>query len=131
MVYCAGTLADFLVSQYDRLCLPRQVRKTNNDHSRVLDASVLAVELEYARSLAILRPQCAGKDMAANLTAHLELLQGEGINNFLVEINTGRSEDTAFSAALEETGFIPRLLIPDAGRGDLVIYDHPKRNVHS
>lgn len=124
VVYCCGALATFLADQYGRLCLPRQVRETVVDHSRLRDASVLTVELEYARSLAIIRPLCAGKDMAANLTAHLDLLTNDGIDNFLVEINTGCGEDTAFAAALEETGFVPRLLIPDAGQGDLVIYDH-------
>ena len=131
VVYCSGALAAFLGEQYDRLCLPRQVREASHDRTRLRDASVLAVELEYARSLAIIRPLCAGKDMAANLTAHLDLLRGEGINNFLVEINTGRSEDTAFATALEETGFVPRLLIPDAGQGDLVIYDHSGGNAPS
>jgi hypothetical protein len=125
VVYCTGSLAAFLGDQYDRLCLPRQVRETVIDPSRLRPASVLAVELEPARSLAIIRPLCAGKDMAANLTAHLDLLRSEGIGNFLVEINTGRSEDTAFATALEETGFVPRLVIPDAGQGDLVIFDHP------
>jgi hypothetical protein len=128
-VYCTGRLASFLVDQYERLCLPRQVRETVKDPSRLRDASVLAVELEYARSLAIIRPLCAGKDMVANLSAHLDQLRGQGIENFLLEINTGRSEDTAFAGALEQTGFVPRLLIPDAGRGDLVIYDHSHRNV--
>ncbi|MDD5332544.1 MAG: hypothetical protein PHS32_02265 [Rhodoferax sp.] len=130
-VYCSGQLASFLAAQYERLCLPRQLRVTATDPSRLRDASVLAVELEYARCLAIIRPLCAGKDMAANLAAHLELLRAEGIENFLVEINTGRGEDTAFATALEETGFVPRLLIPDAGRGDLVVYDHSDRNVRS
>jgi hypothetical protein len=69
--------------------------------------------------------------MAANLAGHVDLLRGEGIANFIVEINTGRSEDTAFADALAETGFVPRLLIPDAGQGDLVIYDHSGRNAHS
>ena len=124
VVYCAGRLAAFLGEQYDRLCLPRQVRATSGGPTRLRDASALAVELEHPRSLAVIRPLCAGKDMAANLTAHLELLRGEGISNFIVEINTGRSEDVAFATALEEIGFVPRLLIPDAGLGDLVIYDH-------
>jgi hypothetical protein len=129
VVYSTGSLAAFLGEQYDRLCLPRQVRGSVIDPSRLRPASVLAVELEPARSLAIIRPLCAGQDMAANLTAHLGLLRGEGINNFLVEINTGRNEDTAFATALEETGFIPRLVIPDAGEGDMVIYDHPGGDV--
>jgi hypothetical protein len=129
VVYSTGRLAAFLKDQYDRLCLPRQVRETGSDASRMRDASVLAVEMEYPRSLAIIRPLCAGRDMAANLEAHLDLLLGEGIDNFIVEINTGRREDTAFAEALEQTGFVPRLLIPDAGQGDLVIYDHSGRNV--
>lgn len=131
VVYCGGALLTFLVDLYDRLCLPRQVRETVIDLSRMRDASVLAVELEYARSLAIIRPLCGGKDMAANLSAHLDLLRGEGINNFLVEINTGRSEEMAFGDVLEKTGFVPRLLIPDAGQGDLVIYSHAGRNLPS
>jgi hypothetical protein len=131
VVYCTGPLAAFLEDHYDRLCLPRQVRESHDTPTRMRDASVLAVELEYPRSLAIIRPLCAGKDMAANLAAHLDLLRGEGIDNFIVEINTGRAEDTAFADALEETGFIPRLLIPDAGQGDLVVYDHSGRNVLS
>jgi len=129
VVYCSGPLAAFLGDQYDRLCLPRQLRESNGNSVRLRDASVLAVELEYPRSLAIIRPLCAGKDMAANLAAHFDLLQSEGIENFIVEINTGRGEDTAYAAALEETGFAPRLLIPDAGQGDLVVYDYSGRNM--
>jgi len=131
VIYCAGSLADFLREQYDRLCLPRQVRESGGDTARLRDASVLAVELEYPRSLAIIRPLCAGRDMSVNLAGHLDLLRGEGIHNFIVEINTGRTEDTAFADALAETGFVPRLLIPDAGQGDLVIYDHSGRKAHS
>ncbi len=131
VVYCSGSLMTFLREEYDRLCLPRQVRETVVENSRLRDASVLSVELEYARSLAVIRPLCAGKDMAANLAAHIELLTGDGICNFQVEINTGLSEDTLFAAALEETGFVPRLLIPDAGQGDLVIYDHSAGKVLS
>ncbi|MEI8356021.1 MAG: hypothetical protein WCG31_08045 [Deltaproteobacteria bacterium] len=130
VVYCPVILADFLRDQYDRLSLPRQLRETGGDTARFRAASVLAVELEQPRSLAVIRPLCAGRDMAANLAAHLDLLRGEGIKNFVVEINTGRVEDTSFADALEETGFVPRLLIPDAGQGDLLVYDHSGRNVH-
>jgi len=130
VVYCSGPLSLFLADQYDRLCLPRQVRETGGVATRLRDASVLAVELDYTRSLAIIRPLCAGSDMVANLATHLDLLRNEGVDNFIVEINTGRNEDTVFAEALDETGFVPRLLIPDAGQGDLVIYDHSARNVH-
>ncbi len=131
VVYCTARLAAFLHEQYDRLCLPRQVRETHGETALARDASVLAVELDYPRSLAVIRPLCAGRDMAANLAGHLDLLRDEGILNFIVEINTGRGEDTAFADALAETGFVPRLLIPDAGQGDLVIYDHAEGNALS
>ncbi len=124
-VYCGEPLATFLGEQYDRLCLPRQIRPSTTESAQLRQASVLAAELEQEQSLAILRPLAAGRDMAANLSAHLDLLRDEGIANFQVELDTGRSEDPAFAAALAETGFVPRLVIPDAGQGDLVIYDHP------
>lgn len=122
VVYCSGKLADFLAEEYDRLCLPRQVRTLDRDTVRLREASVLAVELEFPRSLAVLRPLCAGRDMADNLAAHLDLLRSEGIENYIVELNTGRNEDTVFADALDATGFVPALLIPDAGQGDLVVY---------
>lgn len=127
VVYCGAPLASFLADQYDRLCLPRQIRESGGI-PRLRDASVLVVELDYPRSLATLRPLCAGRDMADNLTAHLELLREEGISTFIVEINTGRSEETAFAGALEQSGFVPRLLVPDAGQGDLVVYQHAGEN---
>ncbi len=123
-VYCRASLAAFLAREYARLCLPRQLREGGDDAAQRRAASVLAVDLEPGQSLATLRPLCAGPDMAANLRAHLDLLRAEGLLNFQVEIDTGRADDTAYAAALEETGFFPRLLLPDAGRGDLVIYDH-------
>ena len=127
VVYCAAPLADFLRAQYDRLCLPRQLREGGGDAQRWREASVLAVEfrqVDPAHALATLRPLCAGKDMAANLAAHLKLLRGERNSRVQVEIDTGRDEDTAFAAALAATGFVPRLLVPDSGRGDLVIYEY-------
>jgi hypothetical protein len=127
-VYCSASLAGFLRKQYDRLCLPRQVREAQEESAPARDASVLAVEPDYSRSLATLRPLCSGRDMAANLAGHLQLLRGEGIANYVFEMDTGSAEDTAFADALAKTGFVPRLLIPDAGRGDLVIYAHAGGN---
>jgi hypothetical protein len=123
-VYCSGKLSEFLAKQYQRLCLPRQLLKSSGLHPNLRDTSVFAVEMEHARSLAVIRLLCAGKDMAANLAAHLELLSAEGIVNYMVEINTAQAEDTAFAGTLEDAGFIPVELIPDAVAGDLVIYHY-------
>lgn len=121
-VYADALLAGFLRTEYARLCLPRQVRELPPSGVQRSGASVLGVEFEHARSLATLRPLSAGRDMRENLDAHLALLAHEGIRNAIVEIDTARSEDTAFAPVLADLGFVPRLLVPDAGVGDLVLY---------
>jgi hypothetical protein len=123
-IYCSGKLSEFLATQYKRLCLPRQLLKSSGLHPSLRDTSVFAVEMEHARSLAVIRLLSDGKDLAANLAAHVELLSAEGIVNFLVEINTSQAEDNAFAGTLEDAGFMPIELIPDAVTGDLVIYHY-------
>ena len=123
VVYAEPRFADFLRAEYDRLFLPRQVRETsaqagNSDG----EDSVLGVDFEPRRSLATLRLLADGSDLADNLAAHLALLAREGLANVLAEVDCGRGEEIAFVVALYDAGFQPRLLIPDAGRGDLVVF---------
>ena len=121
VVYAEPRFAEFLRAEYDRLFLPRQVRETAaGDGSG--DDSVLSVDFEQRRSLATLRLLASGADLADNLAAHLALLARENVANVLAEIDCGRAEEIAFVAALYDAGFCPRLLIPDAGRGDLVVF---------
>jgi hypothetical protein len=122
VVYAAPRFAGFLRAEYGRLCLPRQVRETSPGESGRPGASLLSVEFEHRRSLATLRPLAAGGDMAENLAAHLALLKRQGILNVIAELDTGRPGDTAFAPALYASGFSPRLAVPDAGIGDLVIF---------
>ena len=121
VVYAEPRFAEFLRAEYDRLFLPRQVRETvAGDGSG--DDSVLSVDFEHRRSLATLRLLASGGDLADNLAAHLALLAHEKINNVLVEIDSGCDDEIGFSSVLYDAGFRPRLLIPDAGRGDLVVF---------
>jgi hypothetical protein len=69
-----------------------------------------------------LRLLASGGDLADNLAAHLALLARENVANVLAEVDCGRADEIAFVAALYDAGFRPRLLIPDAGRGDLVVF---------
>lgn len=121
-VYAEPRFAAFLRAEYARLFLPRQVRETALQNEGRTTYSLFSVDFEHARSLATLRPLIAGRDMTENLAAHLSLLEQEGIRNAIVEIDTGRNEETAFAAALYDSGFSPRLLLPDAGKGDIVIF---------
>lgn len=120
VVYAEPRFAEFLRAQYDRLFLPRQVRETSSASGG--DDSVLSVDFEQRRSLATLRLLASGSDLAENLAAHLTLLAREHIANVLVEVDCGRADEIGFVSVLYDAGFLPRLLIPDAGRGDLVVF---------
>jgi anti-sigma regulatory factor (Ser/Thr protein kinase) len=124
VVYAEPRFAAFLRGEYDRLCLPRQVRETSAAISSqgTGDASVLSIDFEHRRSLATLRLLAKGSDLPENLAAHLALLAHERIANVFVEIDSGREEEIGFVAVLYDAGFLPRLLIPDAGRGDLILF---------
>ena len=124
VVYAEPRFAAFLRAEYNRLCLPRQVRETSSaiNEVRTDDASVFSVDFEHRRSLATLRLLAKGNDMAENLSAHLTLLAHEKIGNVLVEIDSGREDEIGFTSVLYDAGFLPRLLMPDAGRGDLVVF---------
>ncbi len=121
-VYCRGRLTGFLQDHYERLSLPRQLRESPIDLRRLSSSSVLTVDLDYPRSSALIRPLRPGQDMEENLRGHLRLLADQGIVNILMEINAARVDEIAFCEALEETGFWPRLLIPDAVQGDVLVY---------
>lgn len=123
-VYCDRKFGFFLKSHYDRLCLPRQVREIDFQTHNLRENSVISVEFDRGHSSAILRPMCAGLDMAANISAHLELLGRENILNIFAETDTGKTEEMIFTSALMESGFKPRLIIPEAGAGDIVIFSY-------
>lgn len=124
-IYSEAQFANFLRAEYDRLCLPRQIRETDFRTAGLRDHSVIAVEFKNRRTMAILRPLCAGRDMAENLAAHIALLGRQGISSILFEIDSARDEDMMFTKALEAAGMVPGLIIPDAAKGDLIIFYLP------
>ncbi len=124
-IYSETHFADFLRAEYDRLCLPRQVRETDFRTSDLRDHSVISVEFRNRRSLAILRPLCAGRDMQENMTAHIALLARQEISSILFEIDSARDEEMMFTPSLEAAGMVPGLIIPDAAKGDLIIFYLP------
>jgi hypothetical protein len=124
-IYSEKGFAGFLRAEYDRLCLPRQIRETDFRTSALRNHSVIAVEFKNMRNLAILRPLCAGRDMAENLAAHLALLGSQGVSGILFEIDSARDEDMMFTPALGAAGMAPGLIVPDAAKGDLIIFYLP------
>jgi len=123
-VYSSSGFAKFLEREYDRLYLPRRIRTTDFASMGQRDYSVIAVEFKNGRTLAHLRPLCAGRDLVENLEAHIALLKSQDVKNIFFEIDTGREEEMMFTSALQEVGFQPVLVIPDAAVSDLVIFSY-------
>ncbi|MEW5725974.1 MAG: hypothetical protein AB1896_22895, partial [Thermodesulfobacteriota bacterium] len=90
--------------------------------------SVLSTELDRPQGLATLRPLVFGRDAADNLAAHLDLFHQEGLAGVFFEMDLDRAWQAGFTPALLGLGFTPRLVIPYAGRGDLVVFQLEIRN---
>jgi len=52
------------------------------------------------------------------------MLLKEKFESILFEMDLGKSWHCYFTPALTRSGFEPRLLLPYAGKGDLVIFQH-------
>ena len=113
--------APFLQSEYQRLALPREIHLTSDNGESRADFSVLATEFDRARHQVTLRPLWSGNDIKKNIADHLDLFTKEGFDNIFFIIDLGQSWQAAFTPALRENGFTPRLLLPHGGKGDLLI----------
>ncbi|EKD40005.1 MAG: hypothetical protein ACD_75C00207G0001 [uncultured bacterium] len=73
--------------------------------------------------LATLRPIWPGADRLENLKSHLHLMHREGLISVFFEMDLGSSWQAEFTPALLGLGFTPRILLPHAGTGDLLIFE--------
>jgi hypothetical protein len=74
--------------------------------------------------MATLRPIWDGRDAAGNLARHVELLRNEGLTNILGSLDLGEAWQAEMIPAWLDGGFIPRLILPYAGRGDLLLLQY-------
>ncbi len=121
-VTCHGELAEFLNCQYRRLVLPRQVQVTAAAGEQQAQYSVLAADFDRDWNLATLHPIQAGADAKDNLIRHVELFRREGVANIFFELDLGATWQVGFGRVLPAAGFVPRLVLPYAGRSDLVVF---------
>lgn len=121
-VYADSILKPFLEAAWERLTLPRILRRLPHSGGRGSVHSVLEVEFERDASRCTLRLLQIGKDLEDNVKDHLRILRQEGIRNIVYEMDLGNTADAAQASVLVASGFRPRLLIPDGGQGDLLLF---------
>ncbi len=115
-------LLPYLQSQYQRLFLPREIRSVSNMGEHSNTHSVFSSEIGHDQ--VILRPLLGGEDAAANLKGHLQLFARERIPNIFFEIDLGLAWHAELVPALLCQGFKPGLILPYAGKADLLLMQY-------
>jgi len=123
-VWSPEGLKAWLTGEYDRLVLARQIRHIQDMGERRSGPSLFAAEISRHRAEATLRPLWPGADWAANLAGHVRYLREEGLINLLFEVDLGVPWHAELVPVLMDRGFKPTLILPFAGRADIVVFQH-------
>lgn len=121
-VWSHPLLEGFLQDQYRKLFFAREILPVRRAGELSSPFSVLSAEFDRGQSRVTLRPVWWGEDDHSCLSDHVETLSREQISSIFFEMDIGKSWQCHFTPALLESGFVPRLILPYAGKGDLVIF---------
>ena len=120
--WCHPELEPFLRGEYGRLVLPREIRPVRDMGERQNRFSVFSAEMDRSQASVTLRPLRSGTDAEKNLLDHLTLFRRESMVNVFFEMDLGQSWQALFAPGLLKQGFRPRLILPYAGEGDIVVF---------
>ncbi len=126
-IWAHPELREFLEETHRRLFLAREIHYTRPEGERRPQHSVLGAHLDRGQGHVSLRPLWDGTDIAANLSRHLEVLQGEGLANILMLLDLGVPWQSNLVPALLEQRFQPRLILPYGGVSDLVVFQYRRQ----
>ncbi|HOP48955.1 MAG TPA: hypothetical protein PK874_14980 [Desulfobacteraceae bacterium] len=121
-VWSPPELEEFLQREYKRLFFPRQILPARDLGEMKSPFSVLSAEVDRSQDMVTLRPIRSGTDAYRNLSDHLSLFSRESIYNIFFEMDLGRPWESEFVPGLLKSGFKPKLVMPYAGKGDIVIF---------
>jgi anti-sigma regulatory factor (Ser/Thr protein kinase) len=123
-VWTHDSITPFLKREYQRLFFARELREARMEGESSSPHAVLSADLDRRQGRAILHPLWWGSDAPQVVAAHVEALLQNGFPNIWFEMDLGRPWHAHFAPALLSTGFEPRLVLPYAGRADLVIFQY-------
>jgi hypothetical protein len=122
IVWCDKDIKGFLEDSYKKLFLPRKIELVHNLGEMTNDYSVLSVNFIKPQDTAILQAILYGKDIEENIKEHLTLIKNEGFKNIFFEIDLGLSSQAHVISPLINNNFVPELVVPCAGTGDILIF---------
>lgn len=120
--WCHNELKDFLSSSYDRLFLPRKIEVITEMGETFPKYSVFSTRIDKSQKMATLKVILFGSDAEKNLIEHIKFLKRESFKNIFFTLDTGLSWQSYITPALLANGFIPKVVVPCGGEGDIVIF---------
>lgn len=126
-VWAHSLVKEFLISEYRRHVFARQIKIVTDEGENRAPKSVIATELDKGASKATLKPVWWGNDDLFLIEAHVRTLVRENLLNIFFEMDLGRAWECHFTPSLISAGFEPRLVLPYAGTGDILIFQYSGR----
>jgi hypothetical protein len=123
-VWSHPDLEAFLRTEYGRLFFGREIFLTRHEGEVRPSHSVFSVQFDRSHYQATLRAIWDGKDTVDNLSEHVKVLKAEGLPNIFFEIDLSKAWQAALTPALLKNRFRPRILLPYAGEGDVVVFQY-------
>lgn len=123
-VWSHAGLHQFLQEEYERLVLPRDIRAAGSQGEQKNPYSVFTTGFDRVQDQdqVVLRLLMSGEDAGKNLMNHIMALQKEKIQNIYFELDLGKAWQADIAPHLLTCGFKPRLILPYAGEGDLLLF---------
>jgi len=120
------SLTPFLEKAYQDLFLPRQIQEVEYQGEKIASYSAFAAHIDREAQKVVLSTLGVGADAAQNLLEHVQVLREEGINELFFELDAGVPEQAILGPDLLTAGFVPTLILPWGGRGDIILFEHKK-----
>ncbi len=123
-VWAHPELQDFLEKQYKSLSFAREIMPTNFGGETRPQHSVFATQFVRSQNDIILFPVWDGVDVSINLAKHVKTILDEGLRIIFLIIDLGYAWQANLTPALKENNFIPRIILPYAGKSDIVVFQY-------
>lgn len=120
VAHIAPELIAFYSAHVNSMALARDIREYMDNGETGDGLTLFSTRLDRTAGVAMLRPMLAGKDAATVLREHLALFDSSGFSKTVCLIDTGRPFDSLIAPHLITTGFIPKMLVPWGGEGDII-----------
>ncbi len=127
-VWTTPELEKYLGEQYGRLCIARRLLPAREEGERRRRHSVIAAHIDQQHQSALLTLALDGEDLESNILQQVASLLLHGVCVIHFELDLASAQKARLAPILMRNGFEPRLVLPHAGAGDIVLLEkvlHP------